>query len=109
MISIQAGLLRERKLRVMKAQPTLNRFKFDRKLSRVSDLLSADDVEEMAAKSRISDFDARQMAVNASQKQQRLAHLLNLVNNFKTAMEDVTNSLNGQISQINGLLAQVKD
>ena len=75
----------------------------------MSDLLSADDVEEMAAASRISDFDARQMAVTASQKQQRLSHLLSLVNNFKTAMEDVTNSLNGQISQINGLLAQARD
>ena len=35
--------------------------------------------------------------------------VLSLVNNFKTAMEDVTNSLNGQISQINGLLAQARD
>ncbi len=109
MLSIQAGLLRERRLRATKAVPSLSRSGIDRKLSKVSDLLSADDVEEMAEKSRISDFDARQMAVNASQKQQRLSQLLNLVNSFKTAMEDVTNSLNGQISQINGLLAQVKD
>ncbi len=101
-------LLSDRKLRITQSAASSHHSRENRKLSKISELLSTDDVEEMAEKSRVSEFDARQMAINASQKQQRLSYLLGLVNSFKLTMEEVTSSLNGQISQVNGLLSQVR-
>ena len=108
-LCIETKLLTDRKLNILQTSAHPRVKNLNRKLAGINDLLGADDVEELAEKSRVSDFEARQMAVNASQKQQRLSQLLNLVNNFKSSMEEVTTSLNGQISQINGLLSQVKD